>query len=117
MVEIDLYNQLKNDAGVSALAGTRIYPKQAPQNVATPYIIYHVISDIDNQCIEGSVYQSDTRFQVDCWSKKYSEVVAMKDAVKNAIVGFKSSNSISSMDDYEPQTELYRELIDFKLKG
>ena len=117
MIEIDLYTRLKDDAALSALVGSRIYPKKAPQNVQTPYIVYHVITDTNNQCIEGEVYQSDTRFQIDCWSKKYSEVVLVKNAVKASIIGFKSSYQISTMDDYEPETELYREMIDLTLKG
>lgn len=117
MIEIDLYNQLKNDTSVSDLVGTRIYPKVAPQNVTTPYIVYHVVNDIDNQCLSGDIYQNDTRFQVDIWGKKYSEVKQLKTAVKSSISKFKSSYDLSSMDDYEKDTELYRELLDFKLKG
>ena len=116
-IESDLYTHLKDDAGVSALVGVKIYPMKAPQNVTSPYISYQVINDNGNQCMSGEVYQNDTRFQIDCWSTKYSEVKAIKEAVISALIGFKSSNSISNMDDYEPDTKLYRQLIDFKLKG
>lgn len=116
MVEADLYTHLKNSVAVSALVGTRIYPKVAPQNVARPYIVYHVISDVSNQCLGGGVYQNQVRVQIDCWSEKYSEVKSMKQAVKDSLIGFKSSSEIYSMDDYEPETKLFRELIDFKIK-
>jgi len=116
-IESDLYTHLKNDSGVSDLVGTRIYPLMAPQNVINPYITYQVISDNSKQCIGGSVYQNDTRFQLDCWSTKYTEVKAIKEAVLSALIGFKSSYAISNMDDYESDTLLYRQLIDFKLKG
>jgi len=116
-IESDLYTRLKDDSGVSALVGTRIYPLMAPQNVINPYITYQVINDNSNQCIGGSVYQNDTRFQIDCWSTKYSEVKAIKEAVLSSLIGFKSSNSINNMDDYESDTKLYRQIIDFKLKG
>lgn len=116
-IETDLVTHLKADSAVSALVGTRIYPLMAPQNVANPYITYQVINDNSNQCLGGSVYQNDTRFQIDCWSTKYSEVKAIKEAVESALIGFKSSYAISNMDDYEDKTQLYRQLIDFKLKG
>jgi len=116
-IESDLVTHLNDDSGVSALVGTRIYPLMAPQSVVSPYIVYQVINDNSKQCIGGSVYQNDTRFQIDCWSTKYSEVKAIKEAVLSALIGFKSSYSISNMDDYEPETKLYRQLIDFKLKG
>lgn len=116
MIESDLVTHLKADTALTALVSTRIYPMVAPQNVVKPYIAYQVISDNSNQCVGGTVYQSDVRFQLDCWSTKYSEVKAIKTAVINAITGFKSSSNISVMDDYEDETLLYRQMIDFKLK-
>ena len=116
MVESDLYFHLKNDVAVNDLVGGRIYPKVAPQNVKTPYLVYSEMFSQDNQCVGGNIYQTDVRFQVDCWSKKYSKVKALKKAVKDSLVGFKNSYAISTMDDYESQTKLYREMIDFKIK-
>lgn len=113
----DLYSHLKADSGVSALVGTRVYPMKAPQNVVKPYITYQAISDNSDQCLGGSTFQRVTRFQVDCWSTTYSEADAIKEAVLSSLTGFKSSHSVSAMDDYEPDTGLYRQLIDFKLKG
>lgn len=117
MIETELFTRLKDDVSISALVGTRIYPKVAPQNAQTPYIVYHVINDNSNQCLGGSIYQNDVRFQIDCWSLKYSEVKQIREAVKSSLIGFKSSNNINCMDDYESETKLYREIIDFKLKG
>lgn len=116
MIESDLVAHLKADETLISLIGTRIFPLMAPQNVAKPYITYQVISDNSNQCMEGGIYQNDVRFQLDCWSTKYSEVKSIKTAVISAILGFKSSNSINTIDDYESDTLLYRQMIDFKLK-
>ncbi len=116
-IETDLVSHLKSKTEITDLVGRRIYPMLAPQNVINPYMTYQVVSDDSNQCMGGEVYQNDTRFQIDCWSTKYSEVKAIKEAVENALIGFKSSNSISNMDDYESETQLYRQLIDFRLKG
>ena len=117
MIEIDLYNQLKNDTLITDLVGTRIYPKKAPQNVQTPYLIYHEIIGSGKQCMSGSIYQTVTRFQIDCWGLKYSDVKNLREAVKSSIIGFKSSSNITTDDSYEPETQLFREKIDFKLKG
>ena len=116
-IESDLVTLLENDSGVSALVGTRIYPLMAPQDVTNPYMTYRVINGKGNQCMEGNIYQNDVRFQIDCWSTKYSEVKAIKEAVISALIGFKSSYNINNMDDYEPETKLYRQIIDFKSKG
>jgi len=116
-IKSDLVAHLKADSEVSALVGTRIYPLKAPQNVTNPYMTYQVVNDNSNQCIGGETYQNDTRFQIDVWDTTYSKVDAIKKAVLSALTGFKSSNSIRAMDDYESETKLYRQLIDFKLKG
>ena len=117
MIEIDLVAHLKADATLNNLVSGRIYPLTAPQNVVKPYITYQVINGNNNQCFSGGIYQKDIRFQIDCWSLKYSEVKAISEAVVNSLVGFKSSNNIKNMDDYEPETLLYRQIIDFNLKG
>lgn len=117
MIESDLYMHLKNDPTVSALVATRIYPLKAPQDVQKPYLVYNEIAGQQKQCIGGGVYQEDVRFQVDCWSEKYSTIKELKEAVVSALVGFKSSYNLNTSGDYEDETELYREIIDFKLKG
>ena len=117
MIEIDLVAHLKSDVTLTALIGTRIYPLTAPQNVVKPYATYRVIGNKGNQCLQGGVYQKDKRFQIDCWSLTYSNVKAIEEAVIKRLEGFKGFNSLFTMDDYEPDTLLYRQLIDFKLKG
>lgn len=117
MIEIDLVAHLKADATLTALIGTRIYPLTAPQNVVKPYITYQVINENNKQCVSGGIYQKDIRFQIDCWGLSYSNVKAIKEAVINRLVGFKASNNIYPSDSYEPETLLYRQIIDFNLKG
>lgn len=117
MIETDLVAHLKADATLTTLVGGRIYPLTAPQNVVKPYITYQVINGNNKQCFSGDIYQKDIRFQIDCWSLKYSEVKAISEAVINSLVGFKSSNNLNVMDDYERETLLYRQIIDFNLKG
>ena len=117
MTESEVYQLLKTNTAIKALINERVYPMVAPQNVVKPYITYQVINGNNNQCVSGGIYQKDIRFQIDCWSLKYSEVKAIKEAVVNSLVGFKASNNINVMDGYESETLLYRQIIDFKLKG
>lgn len=117
MIEIDLVAHLKADATLTTLVSGRIYPLTAPQNVVKPYITYQVINGNNNQCFSGGIYQKDIRFQIDCWSTSYSNVKAISESVVNSLIGFKSSNNINVMDSYESETLLYRQIIDFNLKG
>lgn len=117
MIESDLVAHLKSDVTLTNLVGTRIYPLVAPQNVVKPYITYQVVGGKGKQCLQGGIYQKDKRFQIDCWSLTYSNIKAIEEAVTKRLEGFKGFNSLFTMDDYEPDTLLYRQIIDFKLKG
>lgn len=117
MTEIEVYNLLKNNATLNTLINGRIYPLVAPQNVAKPYMTYRVITGLKLQCMSGTIYQGDFRFQIDVWGLTYSNVKAISEAVKNALVGFMDSNNINITDDYESETQLFRQIIDFKIKG
>lgn len=117
MTEIEVYKLLKNDATIKALINERVYPLMAPQNVLKPYATYRVIAGIKLQCLGGQIYQGDYRMQIDCYSLTYSNVKAISEAVKVALVGFMASNNINIIDDYEDETGLFKQIIDFKIKG
>ena len=116
MTESQVYQLLKTNTAIKDLINERVYPMVAPQNVAKPYITYRVVSGIKLQCIGGEIYQGDYRMQLDCFSLTYSNVKAISKAVENALVGFMDSNNISIIDDYENETALFRQIIDFKIK-
>lgn len=116
MTESDVYQLLKSNVAIKALINERVYPMVASQNVVKPYLTYQVISGLKLQCMGGQIYQGDYRMQIDCFSLTYSNVKAISEAVKNALVGFMDSNNISIIDDYENETALFRQIIDFKLK-
>ena len=116
MTESEVHLLLKNNATLKTLVNERVYPLVAPQNVVKPYITYRVVTGLKLQCMGGQIYQGDYRMQLDCFSLTYSNVKAISEAVKNALVGFMDSNSINIMDDYENETALFRQIIDFKIK-
>ena len=116
MTESEVYQLLKTNVAIKALISERVYPLVAPQNVVKPYITYRIVSRYEYQCMGGQIYRGDYRMQVDCFSLTYSNMKAIKEAVKNALIGFMSSDNISFMDDYEDETALFRQIIDFKIK-
>lgn len=117
MTESDLVAHLKADTTLNTLVNGRIYPLIAPQNVARPYITYQVVAGRRLQCLKGNIYQGDFRFQIDVWGLTYSSVKAISEAVKNCLVGFLDSNNINIMDGHESETQLFRQIIDFKIKN
>lgn len=109
MIEKDLYVALKN---VTA----NVYPMFLPDDAVYPAITYQVVYDGANQSFNsGTVMSRDVRFQVDIFSKSYSEAKTLKDGVVSEVVGLKGG-SISAQDLYEDSLELHRQLIDFKIK-
>lgn len=116
MTESEVYLLLKNTATIKALVNERVYPLVAPQNVVKPYITYRVITGLKLQCLGGQIYQGDYRMQIDCFSPTYSNVKAISEAVKNALVGFMDSMNISIIDDYDDESQLFKQIIDFKIK-
>lgn len=116
MIEADLVAHLKGNVTLNTLIGGRIYPLVAPQNVTIPFTTYQVVNGRSYQCMGGDIYQENNRFQIDVYSKTYSEVKTIANTIKSILVGFMASNNINIMDDRDPETLLYRQIIDFKLK-
>jgi len=84
---------LELDAGVTALVGTRIYPKVLPQNVTYPAIRYQRISTARGQFrvmtrSGGKATRQQPRFQLDSYGLTESSVQAVAAAVRAALDGY-----------------------------
>jgi len=108
MIEKQLFTALKTVC-------ERVYPIVMPDDAVFPSITYQVIYDDTEQSIAGDVCGRNTRFQVDIYTKSYSEAKSLKDETVSKIVGLKGG-FISAQDLYEDDLELHRQLIDFSIK-
>lgn len=68
-------------AGVTAIAGTRQHWNAVPQGTALPYMRMQTISDVRPQHLTGYDGARQTRVQVDCFARRYSEAQALANAV------------------------------------
>lgn len=93
----------------------RVYPLMMPQNVVLPAMTYQVIFDGTEQSVKGHICGRDARFQVDIYSKTYSEAKSLKQQAVDNIIDLKGGN-ISAQDLYDNDIQLYRQLIDFTIK-
>lgn len=59
------------------LVGSRIYPKQAPQNAALPYVVYQLISRVPSNSANGPTGTFNDRLQVDCIAASDAAVKAL----------------------------------------
>ena len=108
MIEEDLYTALKSVV-------ENVYPIIMPDDCTFPVITYQVVFDGANQSTNGKVMSRNVRFQVDIYSKSYLETKILKEKVIKKVVELRGG-SISAQDLYEDQINLYRELIDFKIR-
>ena len=116
--EADLKAHLNGDASVSALILDRMYPVLRPESSALPANTYQLITldQVENLSgRDGSL--RNYRVQVDLWALKYSDILLLDSAVRarmaTAATSFRSAMLPSGFDDYEPDTKLYRRMLEF----
>jgi hypothetical protein len=108
MIEAAVYSKLSE-------LGYQVYPIKLPQNASYPAITYMVIADNGEQNLTtADIYARNVRVQVDIWAKSYKDVKTIKAQVWAKLVELKASN-LTAIDGFESDTELYREIIDFKI--
>jgi len=88
-----VYNILSSASGITDIAGTRIYPRSAPQNTAFPCIVYQVQNSIPTDSKDVPSDLDDVRVQIDCWAKStaskpgYDQAEELQEAIRTAIDG------------------------------
>lgn len=80
-METDFRALLANDAGVSALVGTHIYPSTYTQGAADPCIRYTKVTGSTGIHMGGSDGLSEATMQVDIRAPSAASAFAVRDAV------------------------------------
>lgn len=109
MIGIGLFNLLKTITEI----GDNVHPNVAPQGIKPPYITFQRISSIDTGTIDGTDSLDMGRFQIKVFSKTYKESVLIAESVKTLMSG--NGNKSMHMDDYESDTKLHVQIIDYIL--
>jgi hypothetical protein len=113
----DIYSLLTNDAGVSALVSTRVYPMSLPQDGTLPAITYTQVSDNPQVNLDGENALRANRYQFDCFSTTYTGAHALGEALKTAMETATAFTSIreSMTDLYNNDPAQYRVSMDFSI--
>lgn len=108
MIEAKINNILKN------LCDGRVSPLVAPQGTSPPYLCYTKISEVydDVMCGQSSV---EYCFQIDVYAKTLLEAETIKQQAYKCLNLLKPFN-ITSHQDYESETELYRSTLEFYIQ-
>lgn len=83
IAEAVVENMLGN-ATITALIGERLYPNVAPQDAATPTLVYQLIDTQHVASRSGSSNLARSLFQFTCAAETYAETKALADAVRGA---------------------------------
>jgi len=86
-VESEFRDLLADDAGVSALVGSRIYWVLAQEGAARPLIVLQMISHFPIHDEDGGMFVT-RRVQVSCLADTYLETLPLSDAVREALNGY-----------------------------
>lgn len=114
-IEASLYTILSGAGGVTALAGTRIYPLLIPQEAALPALAYQRISGRRTMAHDGPITLTRARVQITCVAETYSQAKSLAAAVQAALDGYRGtvgSHAIlhafldNDLDEYGETTEL-----------
>lgn len=90
-VESALYSYLGGVAAMTALVSTRIYPSQAPQGAALPYIVHHKISERRFPHVAGPSGMVRARQQIDVFAATFDGAQAISDVLRDRLDGWRNS--------------------------
>lgn len=101
-----IYGILSTNTGVTNLVNTKIYPIEAPQTVAFPYIVFQAISNLPTNTKSGVSTMDKTRIQVTAVAKKQSDIDAIGAAVRSALDFVKTPSPIQIIT-YEGEVDMF----------
>lgn len=121
----DLFYEVTNDATVSGLISTRLYPSIAPQDATYPYVTYKTVSGSDESCHDGALGIPEQRIQFDILADTPDETEQIKDALYDLLhsvkgtIGESNATTIETsrfdgeMDLSEWEEDKQRKTVDF----
>ena len=116
--EIVLLRTLREDAGLSALVGNKVFALVIPQGTKLPCITFQRIGGMPANTLSGHSGLEEIDLQIDVWARDYDEAKAIAKAVRAAIPPSGprfSAHLIEDQDLYEDGTNYFRVNMEFKV--
>lgn len=115
MIEQSIYTALTTGSPLPTSANTRVFPVLIPkESNAYPAISYQRVTSTPVVSLQGSSGLDNVRVQIDCWARTYKEVKALAAEVRLVMQSI-GALPATDVDDYEPETKLYRVIMDFTM--
>jgi hypothetical protein len=87
-MEEALTAHLLADPALGGLVGPRIFWGERPQGQPLPAVVLLVVDGNPDYAMRGATGLKNTRLQVDCWGRSYSEARQVANAASDALHGF-----------------------------
>lgn len=122
-VEESLYAYLSGYAGLTALVGTRIYPRLLPDEPTYPAVTYHRISGRNIRTLAPpTVAAVEARFQFSCWGLAYADARNVASQIEDALQDFTGkmgggvtvldSNAFTGSDQFDGRVKVHHVPVD-----
>tara|TARA_R110001606_G_scaffold68796_4_gene157135 strand:- start:6204 stop:6611 length:408 start_codon:yes stop_codon:yes gene_type:complete len=123
-----IFNILTNNANVTAIVGTRVFPNVAAQTTQFPFIIYNVAKADPSNTKDGVSTLDVISCMISCYSESYSSCTDLSKKVRIALdrlSGTFASEQIQSIeftdyndvfDDTSGDSGIYRKALDFNIR-
>lgn len=127
VIETALYTYLKGYAGLNALVSTRIYPREMPQSPTLPAVVHQDVSTEEVHAMGTDPGILSPTYQFACWAATAAGAKAVARQIRLAfrnysgIMGGAGGVTVhhaepgNEFSDRDPQTELFRTLIEVKI--
>ncbi|MEW6223194.1 MAG: DUF3168 domain-containing protein [Chloroflexota bacterium] len=105
-------------------AGDRIYPRRMPREPVFPLVLYRRIDTARGLSHTGPDGLASPRIQLDVWAEDPDQADAVADELRVLLNGYRGamgdvpvglSRVVADLDDDEPNTGLYRRILDAEI--
>jgi|WetSurMetagenome_2_1015567.scaffolds.fasta_scaffold00567_25 hypothetical protein len=115
---------LEDTTALTALVGTRIYSVMLPQGFTLPAVVFRMTADETERILSGHAGKARTTFEVSYCAVTDTAAETGGEIIRIALDGYSgtvSSVKIQSVimttrsDDYEPDLNIFRRVMEFKI--
>ena len=120
-----IYSILNADTTIRGIVTDKIFPVDAPDQRAFPYITYQVISTTPHNNKDRAPSITTLRLQIDVFAQTYQGVQTLADAVNNALSFYYGTVSDINIDIivfedendlHDPKSKIYRKEQDYMIR-
>ena len=111
-----IYTILTEDAGVSAVVGTRVYPQVAAQEAAFPFVVYVLQDNTPSDTKSGVSTLDEIRYDIVAAAETYTALSSLTERIRLALDRYSGTVSGIVVDsiqfteldvDNDPATETF----------